>query len=164
MKNIGDNQLNDIRHGLAPLSTFETLILNEGGSDDDSEGEEEESHPSMDKLLDINEPVNNIDEYEPMGVYDNICMKDALEDKEGHQYYTDNIINMYTGADVRKDEDLEKFPTIDGDEKSPRKMSIFLNNKVDPECCTDSMYTTSSGCVCLTNDQKKNLYNRAGNK
>ena len=99
-----------------------------------------------------------------MGVYDNICMKDALEDSEGHKYYTDNIINMYTGSDVRKEDDLEKYPSIDGSVDSPKKLSIFLNNKVDPECCTDSTYTTSSGCVCLTNDQKLNLYNRAGNK
>ena len=118
----------------------------------------------MKPLLEVDEPVNNIQNYEPMGVYDDICMKDIMEDTKDNEYYSDYMVNMYTGVDVRQKDDLESYPSIDGTEDSPKKLSIFLNNMVKPECCTNSIYSTSSGCVCLTNDQKMNLYNRAGNK
>lgn len=37
---------------------------------------------------------------------------------------------------------------------------IFANNKVDPRCCLNeynSGYSTSRGCVCLTDQQKEHL-------
>jgi hypothetical protein len=42
-------------------------------------------------------------------------------------------------------------------------LSILAENKVSPECCP-SAYTTSNGCVCLTNDQLESIKTRGGNR
>ena len=72
--------------------------------------------------------------YESIGKYDSICMKDML-----------------TSFD---EEELE--PSGD--------LSMFLNNRVSVECCEDSSYSTTNGCICITENQKNNIYDRSGNK
>ena len=116
--------------------------------------EEKESHDSMKPLLSVTDPVNDLEEYKSIGMYDNLCMQGYLEIKEDNTPYSDDKVQKYV-----KDTDKNDIPFHED-----RKLSIFINNKVSPECCTDSTYTTSSGCVCLSNNQKLDLYNRAGNK
>jgi hypothetical protein len=54
-------------------------------------------------------------------------------------------------------------PPIDGNQKSPSQMFTFAFNKSSPECCLDSGYSTSKGCICLTNEQKKWFGQRGNN-
>jgi hypothetical protein len=51
--------------------------------------------------------------------------------------------------------------TIDGKPGSPSQMFMFAFNKVSPDCCP-SPYSSSQGCVCMTNDQL-NFLNQRGN-
>ena len=51
---------------------------------------------------------------------------------------------------------------IDGDPNSPTQLFTFAFNKASPECCMDSEFSTSQGCVCLT-DKQKNWFSQRGN-
>ena len=42
---------------------------------------------------------------------------------------------------------------------NPGSMFMFAYNKYSPSCCP-STYSTSSGCICMTDAQKKAIYNR----
>lgn len=53
-------------------------------------------------------------------------------------------------------------PPIDGDANSPNQMFSLAFNKTSPECCMDSMFSTSQGCVCLT-DKQRNWFSQRGN-
>jgi hypothetical protein len=49
-------------------------------------------------------------------------------------------------------------PSVDGSVDGPKSMFMFTFNKASPECCgTDnaSGYSTSGGCICVTEQQKK---------
>lgn len=48
--------------------------------------------------------------------------------------------------------------SVDGTDKYPPSLFVFAYNKSDPQCCSGpnaSGYSTSRGCVCLTDQQKK---------
>lgn len=52
--------------------------------------------------------------------------------------------------------------TIDGKPDSPSQMFMLAFNKVSPNCCP-SPYSTSQGCVCMTDDQINWLSQRGNN-
>lgn len=52
--------------------------------------------------------------------------------------------------------------TVDGQVDSPQMMSMLAFNQAKPECCP-STFSTSTGCVCLTNKQSDWLSLRGGN-
>ena len=53
-------------------------------------------------------------------------------------------------------------PSIDGNNDSPHKLFMLANNKVSPECCP-STYSTSTGCVCSTKNQRRFVASRGNN-
>ena len=55
-------------------------------------------------------------------------------------------------------EDIHSPPS-----NSDSSLNILEGNKVSAECCPAS-YTTSNGCVCLTQEQLELIRNRGGNK
>jgi hypothetical protein len=46
---------------------------------------------------------------------------------------------------------------------SGSNMSMLSENHVSADCCP-STYTTSNGCVCLTQDQLEQINTRGGNR
>ena len=50
-------------------------------------------------------------------------------------------------------------PTIDGQPGSPKKMFMFANNRTSPNCCPGT-YSTSTGCVCTTENQRNFIASR----
>lgn len=55
-------------------------------------------------------------------------------------------------------EDDSMKPSVDGSPSGPKSMFMFAYNKTSPECCLgerSSGYSTSGGCVCVTDKQKK---------
>ena len=50
-------------------------------------------------------------------------------------------------------------PSLDGTNNTPHKLFMFANNISSPECCP-STYTTSSGCVCTTDNQRDFIMSR----
>lgn len=74
------------------------------------------------------------------------------------------IIPSPNGIDYQLTEDSTSynFPTVDGKHNSPRHIFMMAHNKSSPECCP-STFSTSKGCVCLTDEQKQFIGSRGGN-
>ena len=53
-------------------------------------------------------------------------------------------------------------PPIDGIESSPHKLFMLANNKVSPDCCP-STFSTSTGCLCSTHQQREFIKHRGNN-
>jgi hypothetical protein len=51
------------------------------------------------------------------------------------------------------------YPTVDGTPNTPRDMFMFAHNQSHPECCP-STYSTSTGCICTTPEQRRWLFMR----
>ena len=54
-------------------------------------------------------------------------------------------------------------PTIDGQPGSPKKMFMFANNRTSPNCCPGT-FSTSTGCVCTTENQRDFIASRGNNQ
>lgn len=57
-------------------------------------------------------------------------------------------------------EDSSMKPSVDGSPNGPKSLFMFAYNKVSPECCIgerSSGYSTSGGCVCVTDKQLKHF-------
>lgn len=55
-------------------------------------------------------------------------------------------------------EDDTSKPSVDGTPNGPKSMFLFAFNKASPECCVNGKgngYSSSSGCICLSDNQKK---------
>jgi hypothetical protein len=53
-------------------------------------------------------------------------------------------------------------PPVDGVEGSPEKMFMFANNRSSLSCCP-STFSTSTGCICSTENQRDYVAERGGN-
>ena len=86
-----------------------------------------------------------------------------------NELITNDDLNTYYGHHLpqkakKTSDDILSGPSIDGSEDSPTKLSIFSNNKTSLNCCGDSPFSTTTGCVCLSDKQKKYIQNRGFNK
>jgi hypothetical protein len=57
-------------------------------------------------------------------------------------------------------EDSSMKPSVDGTPDGPKSLFMFAYNKVSPKCCIGEMssgYSTSGGCVCMTDKQRKHF-------
>ena len=101
-----------------------------------------------------------------IGPYDGLCVSsDRLTD----EYYVPNDkLTTYFGVhgpiQVQSSQDILTGPTIDGEKDTPQKLSTLANNKTNFSCCGESPYTTSSGCICLTQKQRNYIRTRGFNK
>jgi hypothetical protein len=58
---------------------------------------------------------------------------------------------------IQFEEDTSK-PSVDGTPNGPKSLFVFTFNQSSPECCMNehaSGYSSSHGCVCLSENQKK---------
>lgn len=56
------------------------------------------------------------------------------------------------------------MPSVDGTNNAPKAMYMFSYNRCAPECCKDSPYSCSKGCICLTDNQYNYLDKRGDNR
>ena len=95
--------------------------------------------------------------------YDGVCLKTGNSDSwmkspDTAPFIPDDKLYTYlanqsplkTGL---SDQTVLKGPPIDGKEGSPTKMFMWANNVSSPICCP-STYTTSTGCLCTTKNQR----------
>ena len=115
-----------------------------------------------------NEPVTltPVENKFRIGPYDGLCVSsDKITDED---YFSNEELVTYFGVhgpiQVSSSQDVLTGPTIDGEKDSPQKLSMFANNKTSFNCCGESPYTTSTGCLCLTNKQRSYLLSRGSNK
>jgi len=85
------------------------------------------------------------DDYEPMGVYDNVVKK------PGHG------LSNWRGPAPNE-------PLLGPEvEVGPDNLFVFKNNQCKPECCGAS-YSCGGGCVCTTAKQRDMIAGRGGNR
>ena len=95
--------------------------------------------------------------------YDGVCLQTGNSDKwmkspdntqlipnDKLYTYLANQIPLKTGL---SDQTVLKGPPIDGKKGSPEKMFMWANNVSSPLCCP-STYSTSTGCLCTTKNQR----------
>jgi hypothetical protein len=90
--------------------------------------------------------------------YQSISDQFPLVDHNKIKVYQANIPlndNPQTKQDVYKND----YPTVDGTDNTLKDNFMFAYNQSSPLCCP-STYSTSSGCVCLTDKQKAFIANR----
>tara|TARA_Y100001935_G_scaffold253469_1_gene259721 strand:+ start:7017 stop:7850 length:834 start_codon:yes stop_codon:yes gene_type:complete len=132
------------------------------------EGEEEQESSSDPSMFEENEEIRMVpteDKFR-MGPYDGLCIS---SDKFMENTIIDNDeLVTYFGTQIPphyvKSQDILKGPTVDGKEDSPQKLTMFANNKTSLNCCDESPYMTSTGCVCLTDNQRNFIQSRGLNK
>lgn len=107
-----------------------------------------------------------VDDKFRMGPYDGLCIS-------SDKFMENNIVNneelvTYFGFQIPptyvSSQDILKGPTVDGTDGSPQKLTMFANNKTSLNCCGESPFMTSTGCVCLTDNQRKFIQTRGFNK
>ena len=100
------------------------------------------------------------------GNYDGLVLKNStLVD---HPILSQDKVAYYSpvGDAYALNPDSNMTPTyapIDGNNNSPRMMSMFAYNRSSPECCP-STFSTSRGCVCLSKAQHDFLSSRGNQK
>lgn len=101
-----------------------------------------------------------------MGPYDGLCISseklmdnNIVDNKDLVTYFGFQIPPSYVSS-----QDILTGPTVDGKKDSPQKLSMFANNKTSLNCCKESPFMTSTGCICLTDDQRKFIQTRGFNK
>jgi len=102
-----------------------------------------------------------------MGPYDGLCV--ATELNKVNDLISNEELRTYFGVqgplESVKSVDVTTGPSVDGDEDQPiKKKAILSNNKVSINCCDTSPFSSSNGCVCVTDKQKKFLRSRGHNK
>jgi hypothetical protein len=103
-----------------------------------------------------------------MGPYDGLCLSSIKEEKKYDLINNDNL-SLYLGVqgplqNAITDNNSLMGPSIDGDPSSPNRLFMLSNNKTSIDCCEDSNYSTSNGCICMTDKQKKYINSRGANK
>ena len=101
-----------------------------------------------------------------IGPYDGLCVssdklteEDLVPNKDLLTYF-----GVHGPTQIRSSQDVLTGPTIDGEKDSPQKLTMFANNKTKFNCCGESPYTTSTGCLCLTEKQRNYIRSRGFNK
>ena len=132
-------------------------------------GESEDQEPSSTKtMFEEKEEIKmtSSDDKFRMGPYDGLCISsDKFMDNE---IIDNDDLVAYFGFQippqhVKTSQDVLKGPTVDGQKDSPQKLSMFANNKTSLNCCGESPYMTSTGCVCLTDNQRSFIQSRGFN-
>ena len=143
-------------------------LINPPRNIDSSNKDDNIERPQLDQIPPSNPQVlfNNISDY------DGMCLKNSDEDfwmkSPSNLDLVDNS-NLYTiqghtnpNRPVISDVSALNGPTIDGTDSSPKSLFLLKNNKVSPSCCP-STFSTSSGCVCTTKNQRDFVASRGNN-
>jgi len=98
-----------------------------------------------------------------MGPYDGICMKSGNQEywmkspDETPLVPNDGLYTYLSSQGPIKmklsDQATLKGPPVDGVKGSPEKMFMWANNITSPQCCP-STFSTSTGCLCTTKNQR----------
>jgi len=102
-----------------------------------------------------------------MGAYDGLCIN--TEYKGVNELISNEELMTYLGVqgplESVKSEDVDTGTSVDGDESTKiKKKAMFSNNTVSLNCCDSSPFSSSNGCVCVTDKQKKFIRSRGNNK
>lgn len=98
-----------------------------------------------------------------MSGYDGLCLKTGnqeywMKSPDNEALLSNDTLFTYLGSEgppkmLLSDQAALRGPPVDGVEGSPEKMFMLANNKTSPMCCP-STFSTSTGCLCTTENQR----------
>jgi len=104
-----------------------------------------------------------------MGPFDGICLQTGnkehwMKSPDNTALIPNDALFSYLSSQgplkpVFTDNSALFGPPIDGQKGSAKKMFMFANNRSSPNCCP-STYSTSTGCVCTTENQRDFIASR----
>jgi len=107
--------------------------------------------------------------FEPNVFQERKMYNKAVYEKFSNRNSLHTLINgqIYTPQGTSVPFEIGKIPnkintnniSVNGRKDGPKSMFMFAYNKYSPACCP-STYSTSKGCICMTDDQKKFINNR----
>ena len=110
--------------------------------------------------------------YNNVSAYDGLCLKTGNQEFWSHSpnnipLISDDTLFTIQGHStpqkpVKSDPSSLSGPSIDGSSNAPNKMFMFANNQSSPNCCP-STFSTSTGCVCTTDQQRDFVASRGFN-
>ena len=108
--------------------------------------------------------ANKVDAIPSSGNYDGMVLKSG---KLPHQILSSDKVayNSPVGDAYALNPDPESvkgYPTIDGKKGSPKQAFMMAYNRSSPDCCP-STFSSSRGCVCLSQEQS-DFINRRGHQ
>jgi len=130
----------------------------------------------------LKEPMNNIEGFENspkvvqqmpdmMGPYDGLCLQTGnnqywMKSPDETALVPNDALFTYLSSQgptkpVFTDNSSLNGPSIDGHPDSEKKMFMLANNRTSPNCCP-STFSTSTGCVCTTKNQRDFIASRGG--
>ena len=97
------------------------------------------------------------------GNYDNLKLSSRT--KPDYPLVSDVTIFSPVGDGIKLTSDpaSHRFPTIDGKPDSARHLFMLAHNQSKPECCP-STFSSSLGCVCMSQAQRDMINQRGSNK
>ena len=110
--------------------------------------------------------------YNNVSAYDGLCLKTGNQEFWSHSpnnipLISDDTLFTVQGHStpqkpVKSDPSSLSGPSIDGTSNAPNKMFMLANNQSSPNCCP-STFSTSTGCVCTTDQQRDFVASRGFN-
>lgn len=107
-----------------------------------------------------------------MSAYDGLCLQTGNSESwmktpsDTGLIPNDNLFAFLSSQGPLKpvftDNNALSGPPIDGQEGSDKKMFMFANNRSSPNCCP-STFSTSTGCMCTTKNQRDFVSSRGNN-
>ena len=104
-----------------------------------------------------------------MGPYDGLCLQTGnnqywMKSPDETSLVPNDALFTYLSSQgptkpVFTDNSSLNGPSVDGHPDSDKKMFMFANNRTSPNCCP-STFSTSTGCVCTTKNQRDFIASR----
>ncbi len=106
-----------------------------------------------------------------MGPYDGLCLQTGnkqpwMKTPDETALVPNDALFTYLSSQgptkpVFTDNSALTGPSVDGHPDSDKKMFMLANNRTSPNCCP-STFSTSTGCVCTTKNQRDFVASRGG--
>lgn len=170
-----------VKEGMEPEG-MEQEGMEQGGMEPGEEEEEEVVDPSSEGMVadtdsgDVTEPFENPPQImnqlpDMMGPYDGLCLQTGnkqpwMKTPDETALVPNDALFTYLSSQgptkpVFTDNSALTGPSVDGHPKSDKKMFMLANNRTSPNCCP-STFSTSTGCVCTTKNQRDFVASRGG--
>lgn len=108
-----------------------------------------------------------------MGPYDGLCLQTGnnqywMKSPDETSLVPNDALFTYLSSQgptkpVFTDNSALNGPPVDGHPDSDKKMFMLANNRTSPNCCP-STFSTSTGCVCTTKNQRDFIASRGSGK
>lgn len=108
-----------------------------------------------------------------MGPYDGLCLQTGnnqywMKSPDETSLVPNDALFTYLSSQgptkpVFTDNSSLNGPPVDGHPDSDKKMFMLANNRTSPNCCP-STFSTSTGCVCTTKNQRDYIASRGAGK